>query len=236
VPSPVTELAVRLGVRFRNPALLEQAVVHSSWVNEHSDTVLDSNERMEFLGDAVIALVISEALWARHPEESEGLLTTRRAAIVSARGLARIAARLDLGRYLVLGQGAERSGERKRGSVLASAFEAVVAAIYLDRGLPVVRDALLRLAEPELEAAPPALSLKSPKSRLQELAYSTTGHPPAYRILSVEGPDHARQYAVEVMIGGETLGRGEGLSRRDAETEAAAAALARLPLPPEVGA
>jgi ribonuclease-3 len=236
VPSPVTELAARLGVRFRNPALLEQAVVHSSWVNEHSDTTLDSNERMEFLGDAVIALVISEALWARHPEESEGLLTTRRAAIVSARGLTRIAARLDLGRYLLLGQGAERSGERKRGSVLASAFEAVVAAIYLDRGLPVVRDVLLHLAEPELEAAPPAVSLKSPKSRLQELAYSTTGRPPAYRILSVEGPDHARQYAVEVTVGGETLGRGEGLSRRDAETEAAAAALTRLPAPSEVGA
>jgi ribonuclease-3 len=115
--------------------------------------------------------------------------------------------------------------------VLASAFEAVTAAIYLDRGLDVVREFLLRVAQPELDAAAPPTSLKSPKSRLQELAYSRTGRPPAYRILSVEGPDHARHYVVEVMVAGEMLGRGEGRSRRDAETEAAAVALARLPEP-----
>jgi ribonuclease III len=229
VSSPTSELAAALAIPVRDPSLLEQAVVHSSYVNEHAEFGLSSNERLEFLGDAVLALVISEALWARHPDDAEGLLTTRRAAIVSARGLARIAARLDLGSYLTLGQGAERSGERRRGSVLASTFEAVVAAIYLDQGLDVVRDFLLRVAEPELEASAPPISLKSPKSRLQELAYSTTGRPPAYRILSVAGPDHARQYAVEVTVGGETLGRGEGRSRRDAETEAAAVALARLP-------
>jgi ribonuclease-3 len=233
--SPTRELAAQLGVRFDDLGLLEQAVIHSSYVNEHPDEPLSSNERLEFLGDAVLALVMSEALWSRHPDESEGLLTTRRAAIVSSRGLARIATRIDLGAYLILGQGAERSGERKRGSVLAGAFEAVVAAIYLDQGLDVVREFLLRVTEPELEAGAPPLSLKSPKSRLQELAYSRTGRPPAYRILSVAGPDHARHYAVEVIVDGQALGTGEGRSRRDAETEAAAAALTVLAVSAETG-
>ena len=225
MPPPTSELAARLGVSFSDPGILIQAVTHSSYVNEQPDETVVANERLEFLGDAVLSLVISEALWNRHPDEPEGLLTTRRAAIVSARGLARIATRLDLGAYLVLGQGAERSGERRRGSVLASAFEAVVAAIYLDGGLSVVREFLLRTIQPELDAASPPMSLKSPKSRLQELAYATGGRPPAYRVLSVEGPDHARHYLVEVMVEGRTLGRGEGRNRRDAETEAAAAAL-----------
>ena len=205
-----------------------QALVHSSYVNEHPDVAAMPNERLEFLGDAVLSLVISEALWRRHPEEPEGPLTTRRAAVVSARGLADLAARLELGRYLVLGQGAERSGERRRGSVLASAFEAVIAAVYLDQGLDVTRDLLLRLTAPELEATALPATLKSPKSQLQELAYASGGRPPLYRVLSVEGPDHARQYVVEVTVAGEALGRGEGSNRRDAETEAATAALLRL--------
>jgi len=205
-----------------------QALVHSSYVNEHPDVAAAPNERLEFLGDAVLSLVISEALWQRHPDEPEGPLTTRRAAVVSARGLADVAVRLDLGRYLILGQGAERSGERRRGSVLASALEAVIAAVYLDQGLVVTRELLLRLAAPELEATAPPATLKSPKSQLQELTYASAGRPPLYRVLSVEGPDHARQYLVEVTVAGEALGRGGGRNRRDAETEAATAALLHL--------
>jgi ribonuclease-3 len=228
VASPATELAARLGLRFRDLAILEQALVHSSYVNEHPEGPLLSNERLEFLGDAVLGLVISDALWARHPLESEGLLTTRRAAIVSARGLSRLAKRLDLGNYLVLGMGATRSGERARDSVLASVFEAVVAAIYLDLGLAPVRDWVLGVAAPELDAEAPPLALKAPKSRLQEHAYRTSGRPPSYRIVSVVGPDHDRHYVVEASIAGSVLGRGEGSNRREAETEAASAALVGL--------
>lgn len=228
MPSPPAQLAERLGYTFRDPRLLDQALVHSSYINEHPDPAILANERLEFLGDSVLSLVISEALWARHPSEPEGLLTTRRAAIVSARGLARIAARYDLGAYLSLGQGAERSGERRRGSVLASTFEAVVAAIYLDGGLDAARAMLLSACSEDLEAELAPLSLKSPKSRLQELAYARHGRPPTYRVVTVDGPDHARRYEVEVVVQGDVLGQGAGRSRRDAETEAAAAALERM--------
>jgi len=228
VPAPAAELAARLGRSFRDPALLEQALVHSSYVNEHPDPAILANERLEFLGDSVLSLVISEALWERHPSEPEGLLTTRRAAIVSARGLASIAARYDIGAYLSLGQGAERSGERRRGSVLASTFEAVVAAVYLDGGLEAARALLLAACAAELEAELAPLSLKSPKSRLQELAYENSGRPPTYRVVTVDGPDHARSYEVEVSLEGEVLGQGSGRSRRDAETEAAMRALEQM--------
>ena len=223
---PAAELAGRLGLRFNDLGLLEQALTHSSYVNEHPEAPRLANERLEFLGDAILSLVISEALWALHPEEHEGQLTTRRAAIVSARGLAALARRLDLGDALVLGQGAARSGERLRASVLASVFEAVVAAVYLDLGLDAVRDWLLEVAAPELDASFPPAEFQAPKSRLQEYAYRTSGRPPAYRIVSVEGPDHNRHYVVEVSVAGRLLGRGEGRNRRDAETEAAGRALA----------
>ncbi len=221
----VSGLAQRLGHDFRDPSLLEQALTHSSYVNEHPDPPLVANERLEFLGDAVLSLVISEALWERHPDDSEGALTARRAAIVSARGLARIAGRIDLGAWLRLGQGAERSGERDRGSVLASTFEAVLAAVHLDGGLDVARRLVLELCAPELDLPMPPLALKSPKSRLQELAYTRDGRPPTYRVTAVDGPAHDRRYAVEVSLRGDTLGHGEGRSRRDAETAAAEMAL-----------
>ncbi|MFN8623930.1 MAG: ribonuclease III [Chloroflexota bacterium] len=236
MPPPATELAERLGVTFRDQRLLEQALVHSSYVNEHPDVGLVANERLEFLGDAVLSLVISEALWRMHPAEPEGLLTPRRAAIVSSTGLARIGTRIDLGTYLVVGAGAERAGERRRGSVIASTLEALVAAVYLDQGLDVVRDLVLRLAAPELESAAPPLAFKSPKSQLQERCYAQGGRPPSYKVVSVSGPDHARHYVVEVAIAGRVLGRGEGANRREAETEAAGHALIALDDPAAVAA
>jgi ribonuclease-3 len=236
VPAPAGDLAAKLGVTFADPRLLEQALIHSSYVNEHAEPGVAANERLEFLGDAVLSLIISEALWSRHPDEPEGLLTTRRAAIVSATGLARIADRLGLGRYIVLGQGAERSGERWRGSVLASTFEALVAAVYLDQGFAAVRDLVTAVVAEELEASAPPLTLKSPKSQLQELSYGQYGRPPTYRVLTVSGPDHAREYRVEVVLSGRVLGEGAGRNRREAETEAAARALVALaeePLGPD---
>jgi ribonuclease-3 len=228
-------LESRLGYAFQDPRLLEQALTHSSYVNEHPDPPLVANERLEFLGDAVLSLVISEVLWDRHPDDAEGVLTARRAAIVSARDLARIAARIDLGAYLQLGQGAERSGERARGSVLASTFEAVVAAVYLDGGLEAARQLVLGLCGPELDQPLAPVALKPPKSRLQELAYRRVGRPPSYRVLSVDGPAHDRRYEVDVVLEGAVLGTGRGRSRRDAETQAAAMALEQLATTDEAG-
>lgn len=228
MPTSSGELAERLGLQFDDPALLTEALVHSSYVNEHPEGETDSNERLEFLGDAVLSLVMSEALFKRHRDEPEGILTTRRAAIVSTRGLARIARRLGIGDALVLGQGAENSGERGRSSVLAGLFESIVAAIYLDQGLDAAREFILRSAAPELDAAVSVDALKAPKSRLQEHAFSATGRAPAYRIVSSDGPDHDRHFVVEVAIDGTVVGTGEGRSRREAETHAAEAALERL--------
>ncbi len=228
MPTSATELADRLGLEFDDPALLTEALVHSSYVNEHPEGSSRSNERLEFLGDAVLSLVMSEALFKRHRDEPEGVLTTRRAAVVSTRGLARIAHRLGIGQALILGQGAQNSGERARPSVLAGLFESIVAAIYLDRGLESARRFILDSAAPELEAALPADELKAPKSRLQEHAFAVTGHAPAYGIVSSDGPDHARHFVVEVAVNGDVVGRGEGRSRREAETHAAEAALEHI--------
>jgi ribonuclease-3 len=227
-PAHALELAERLELEFTDPDLLTEALVHSSYVNEHPGDTGASNERLEFLGDAVLSLIVSQELWQRHPGEPEGLLTTRRAAIVSTRALAEIAGRLGLGDAIVLGQGAQRSGERRRSSVLAGAFEALAAAIYLDRGLDEARRFVLAAVGAQLDAALPLDELKAPKSRLQEFAYARDGHAPAYRVVSAAGPDHDRHFVVEVSLDGIVLGTGQGRSRREAETHAAEVALEGL--------
>lgn len=221
------DLAAQLGLPFRDFTLLEQALVHSSYVHEQP-SVGASNERLEFLGDAVISVIVSEALFERYPDDDEGSLTTRRAAIVSARGLSRIAQRLDLGSYLRLGLGATSADERSRRSVLAATFEAVCGAVFLELGLARTKRWLRKVAEPELAAQSTVDDLKPAKSVLQERAYAKTGRAPHYELLSDEGPPHARHYVVEVSVGGRPVGRGEGRSRRDAETEAATLALVAL--------
>ncbi|MGC8633933.1 MAG: ribonuclease III [Candidatus Limnocylindrales bacterium] len=226
--SSAGELVSRLGLPVSDLSLFERALVHGSYTNEHPEAPIGSNERLEFLGDAVISVVISEALYERHPDEDEGALTARRAALVSTDALASAAGRLGLGELLLLGQGAERAGERQRASVLAATFEAVVAAVYLDQGYEASRAWLTRLLADLLEARTPLASLKAPKSRLQEIGYMRWGSPPTYRVVSAAGPDHARRYVVEALVGEQVLGRGEGTNRRHAETEAAARALEAL--------
>jgi len=230
-PGTSAELAARLGLHFDDLTLLDEALVHSSFPNENPGSPAIANERLEFLGDSVVDLIISEELAARHPADDEGMLTARRAAIVSARGLTRIAQRIELGSYLKLGQGAERAGARRRASVLSAGLEAVAGAIYLSLGLDVARTVLLQLAAPELSTLDAAISLKSPKSQLQERMYVLLGHAPEYRLVSAIGPDHAKHYVVEAVVAGRVLGIGEGANRREAETEAAAAALLQLAIP-----
>jgi len=176
----------------------------------------------------VVNLVISEALHGLRPDDDEGVLSARRAAIVSTSGLARLARRIHLGDYLLLGEGEAQRGGRARPILLASALEAVSAALFLDQGWEVARAWLCTLAAPEIAAdAPPGL-LKSPKSRLQELTQRSSGERPDYRLADVSGPDHEKRFVVEVAVDGRIAGTGAGGSRRSAETAAAAAALETL--------
>jgi ribonuclease-3 len=176
----------------------------------------------------VVNLVISEALHGRRPDDDEGVLSARRAAIVSTSGLARLARRIHLGDYLLLGEGEAQRGGRARPILLASALEAVSAALFLDQGWEAARAWLCMLAAPELAADAPLGLLKSPKSRLQELTQRSSGERPDYRLAEVSGPDHEKQFVVEVAVGGRIAGTGTGGSRRSAETAAAAAALTTL--------
>jgi ribonuclease-3 len=225
---PAAALAERLGLPVRDLELLEQALVHSSWLHEHREAARGHNERLEFLGDVVVNLAISEALYEAHPSDDEGLLSTRRASIVSTTGLARLAGRIDLGALILLGEGEAQRGGRRRPSLLASAFEAVAGALYIDLGWERTRLWLVDLAEPELSNDSPGVSLKSPKSRLQEHTQRRTGLRPEYRIVAASGPDHEKLFRIEVWIDGRPLGVGEGPSRRTAETAAATRALEEL--------
>lgn len=225
---PGRAVADRLGLPVRDLDLLEQALVHSSWLHEHPDAARGHNERLEFLGDVVVNLTISEALFLRHPEDDEGALSARRAAIVSTAGLARLAGRIGLGADILLGEGEAQRSARRRPSLLASSFEALIGALYLDLGYDLVRDWLIGLASPELELEAPILSLKSPKSRLQEFTQRRSGARPEYRLLEATGPDHEKSFRIEVWVDGELLGVGEGASRRVAETAAAAQAMERI--------
>ena len=225
---PAEAFAARLGLPVSDLDLLEQALVHSSWQHEHPDVARGHNERLEFLGDAVVSLAISDELYARHPGDDEGYLSARRAAIVSSTGLARLASRIDLGAYLMLGEGESKRSGRRRPLLLASTFEAVAGALYLDLGFETVRAWLVGLAAPELVAEAPIGALKSPKSRLQEFTQRTTGDRPTYHLADASGPDHEKSFRIEVWVAGDLLGVGEGPSRRAAETAAAAQALERL--------
>lgn len=222
---PAEALIARLGLPVRDRDLFEQALIHSSWLHEHPDSPVGHNERLEFLGDAVVSLAVSEALYRRHPSDDEGVLSARRAAIVSTPGLARLAIRLELGQFLLLGEGESQRGGRVRPSLLASAFEALVGAIYLDLGWNAARDWITERAAEELAAEVAVTSLKSPKSRLQEYTQRTTGSRPVYRLVEAVGPDHEKHFRIEVEVDGRVLGAGEGSSRRIAETHAAAEAL-----------
>jgi ribonuclease-3 len=216
-------LAERLGLPVRDRHLLAQALTHSSWLHEHPGEARGHNERLELLGDAVVNLAVSQALFERHPDEDEGVLSARRAAIVSSVGLAELAERIDLASDLALGEG-ESGRPPQRPSLLASAFEALAGALFLDLGWDRTRDWIIGIAAPEIEAGVPPDLLKSPKSRLQEET-QRVGVRPVYRLLEAVGPDHDKVFRVEVSVGDEVLGLGTGPSRRTAETAAAAEAV-----------
>jgi len=219
------ELAARLRVTFKDPALLRQALVHTSYLNENPGIDVGSNERLEFLGDAALGVVVAQELYREYPDVDEGKLTELRAHLVRRDTLARAAARFDLGEYLQLGRGEDAAGGRKRPTNLARAYEALVGAIFLDGGLTKVRAFVKRTLKPELSGLRSGGMPHDPKSRLQEVIQSRWQTTPTYKLVKTEGPDHARRFTVQVQINGRLLGTGEGRSKQMAEKEAAQQAL-----------
>lgn len=220
-------LAQRLGVTFHDIGLLHTALVHTSYANEAQGRVAH-NERLEFLGDAVLELASSTYLYTHFPRLPEGELTKTRASIVCSAALAKIAARLGLGEYLLLGHGEEMSGGRARTTNLEDAFEAVLGAIYLDQGWEAARDYALRQLAPEFEQVRHGENLQDYKTLLQELVQKTPGSTIAYELLEATGPDHAKHYRYAVVIDGKACGEGEGSSKKEAEQQAAQRALANF--------
>jgi len=215
------DLAERLGHRFADPALLRQALSHRSWCSEQGGA--PSNERLEYLGDAVLGLVVAEYGYRRFPDLPEGKLAKIRAAVVNARVLAEVAQSLGIGSVLLLGRGEEVSGGRAKASILADALEAVIGAVYLDADRAAAEDLVLRLLGGRVDHAASEPDDFDHKSLLQELTVQQGGGPPRYVVMGT-GPDHERRYVAEVYVAGERRGTGQGPSKKDAEQEAARAA------------
>lgn len=222
-------LETRIQYQFRNKALLREALTHPSIRYEKRARTAD-NQRLEFLGDAVLQLVLSETLFRRLPGRDEGLLTKLRTRLVSARALAKMARAIGLGGYIWLGKSAELARGRERDSTLSDALEALMGAIYVDGSFEAARDFILRVADTELEAVMDKPVDVNPKGELQELLQGTMGSAPTYAIVQEEGPAHERIFRVVVSFDSTELGQGKGFSKKEAEIEAAGAALAGIPL------
>ncbi|MCG3206845.1 MAG: Ribonuclease 3 [Anaerolineae bacterium] len=217
-----------LGLNFTDKALLQRALTHRSYLNENPDYPFEDNERLEFLGDAILDFVTAEYLYHRFPEIPEGRLTNLRSALVRTERLSCYASDINLGEFLLLGRGEEDSGGRQRPAILCDAFEALIGAIYLDKGLESARQFISAFIEPALQKVLASDAEKDPKSRLQEIAQSRFQVTPTYRTVREEGPDHAKEFTVEAMIGHQTYGVGKGLSKQNAAQAAAQEALKGL--------
>jgi ribonuclease-3 len=227
-----TAVEERSGIRFRAPQAAVAALTHRSYVNEHPGEGLEDNERLEFLGDAVIDLAVSHRLMERFPEASEGELSKMRAAVVDEPGLAGLARAFGVGPLLRLGRGEELTGGRNKPSLLADAMEAVVAAVYLEGGLPAVLSLVDRYLAEVFERAGAGTLDRDYKTQLQELAQSRFRLAPRYQVVAELGPDHAKSFQVEVELRGAVVGRATGRSKKDAEQAAARQALETLAAPP----
>src|SRR4030042_997947 len=216
-----------IGVTFKDMSLLQQAFVHRSYLNENPDFTLGSNERLEFLGDAFLGLVIAESLYRQFSRSDEGEMTKLRAALVRQDSLAQLASCLGLGEYLYLGQGEEKGGGRKRARNLACVMEAVIGAVFVDQGFEIATDLVTRVFGRNVRKITEEGLAGDHKSRLQELVQSERQERPIYRLVEAVGPDHDKTFWVEVVVGGEFLGRGWGKRKKSAEKEAAKQALER---------
>ncbi len=222
----LSDIQLRISHRFRDQELLERALTHKSYANENR--VPAHNERLEFLGDAVLSLIVSEHLMKNCPDSTEGDLSRLRAAVVSEPALAAVARDIGLGSYLLLGKGEEQTGGRDKDSLLANCLEALIASVYLDGGLPVAEALVIRLFEKTVQRTCTSRGTLDYKTELQELSQERMKQLPEYRIVSETGPDHQKQFTVELSINSEICGRGTGRSKKDAEQKAAREALKKL--------
>ena len=218
----------RLGIQFRDPGLLQMALTHASYINELVSPTTDDNQRLEFLGDAILDFVVGDWLFQRYPDAREGELTSIRADVVRTSGLAAFAREIGLGEHLRLGRGEHANGGGSRAGNLCAAFEALVGAIYLDQGIAVAQAWVIALIERHAQTIDGRRSSKDAKSQLQEIAQARHHITPTYRIVDAKGPDHAKVFTAEVLIGEQALGAGSGNSKQAAESAAARAALAEL--------
>lgn len=219
-----------LGLLFQDASLLQMALTHSSFIYESAGKGQSCNERLEFLGDSVLACISAEFLYRTYPELNEGELSDVRAMLVRGDTLAKFASEIELGKFLRMGKGERNAGASQR--ILASAFEALLGAIYLDQGLEAVQAYLLPRIEPLARQIVEKRLFKDNKSRFQELAQAHEGITPAYRLVSQEGPSHDREFTVEVLLGEQVAGVGQGRNKQAAEQAAASAALqSRLQYP-----
>jgi len=221
------QLQAALHITFRKPELLKQAFTHSSYVNEHRVNNFKDNERLEFLGDAVLELTVSEYLFDTYPERPEGELTKLRASIVCEPSLVNFADKLDFGSYVLLGKGEELTGGRTRPALLADVFEAFIGALYLDQGLETVHTFLRKHLIPNLPNQGKLLTVDF-KTHLQEYTQQRNMGVLEYKIIDERGPAHEREFAAQVLIGEALLGQGSGRSKKEAEQHAAAQALEAL--------
>jgi ribonuclease-3 len=228
VASANRELEARLGYTFRDPDLLIRALTHRSWVPEAGLAAGEQNERLEFLGDAVVQLVVSDLLLAQQPDASEGDLSRYRSHLVCQRSLAAVARHLGLGDHLRLGVGEARSGGRAKASILCAAYEAVIGAIYQEAGLAAAQAVVESHLVPHLRAPLARRRTWDPKTALQEISQERWRLLPRYELVAATGPDHDRCYKVAVWIGERRLGEGEGSSKKAAEQAAAGVALDRI--------
>lgn len=222
------QLQEQLGVRFRNPDLLQQALTHRSYLNEQPDETLENNERLEFLGDAVLDFLTGNALYQRYPEMPEGELTRLRAALVRTETLAQVAMGCNLGEHLRISKGEESSGGRLRQNILCDAFEAVVGALYLDQGLEAVENFVMPLLTPLLDHILAEGLHKDARSMLQEWSQAVHNLTPVYRVIESSGPDHDKEFTVEAVIGEQVAGIGSGRSKQLAAQAAARSVLRQL--------
>jgi ribonuclease III len=217
-----------LGLCFRQVPLLEEAFAHPSYLNEHRGYGQSSNERLEFLGDAILNFVLTERVYKEFPELAEGRLTEIRAVLVCRDTLADLASSLGLGEWLLLGQGEDADGGRKKASNLANAMEALIGALYLDQGLLKTRQFILRQFGERLAEIRSGRTAPNYKALVQELVQGQKRPAPIYRLVEAAGPDHRRRFTVEIAVEGEVLGRGTGMSKKGAESQAARAAWEKL--------
>ena len=221
-------LEKNLGYTFHDRKLLEAALYHSSYANEHRGSGIQSNERLEFLGDSVLGMVTADYLYRKHPGLPEGDLTRIRAALVCEESLHEVAQSLNLGSYLKLGRGEESGGGRERPSILADATESVFAAVYLDGGVEEARALIHRVLLDKEREEVVEERRRDYKTALQELVQRTPGHTITYQLVLETGPDHCRVFVMEVCVDGKAVGRGEGRSKKSAEQAAACNALEQM--------